>query len=350
MVSTAVIRTGLVGFGLAGRVFHEPFLATNPAFRLEAIATGNPERQAEARARGNYDIVDRPEQLFGRDLDLIVLASPPAAHLPQGIAALESGAALVIDKPFAASVAEAEQLIEVAELVGRPLIVFQNRRWDGDFLTVRKLVESGQLGKVFRFESTFERYAGPARDRWQDAASRAEGAGITFDLGSHLVDQALQLFGPASLERAELRVVRESGASEDDAFLSLAHTSGVTSHITVSRMAAQAGPRFRVLGSESAYSVYGLDNQEAALKMGARPTDPGFGVVPKNDWGLLGGETGVAPTPVATERGNYAEFYEGVAATLLQGAPAPVDARDALATLRILEQAHVGAGAGRSGR
>jgi len=340
MASHAAIRTGLIGFGLAGRVFHEPFLATNPAFQLEVIATGNPDRQAEARGRGDYDIVETPEQMFDRGLDLIVLASPPAAHFAQGIAALESGAGVVIDKPFAASVAQAEELISAAERVDRPLIVFQNRRWDGDFLTVKKLIESGRLGQVFRFESTFERYAGPARERWHDTATSAEGAGITFDLGSHLVDQALHLFGPATLERAELRVVREGGASEDDAFLSLSHASGVTSHITVSRMAAQTGPRFRVLGSDSAYSVYGLDNQEDALKDGARPTDPGFGIVPEEDWGLVGGEKGVSLTPVPTERGDYAGFYAGVAATLREGAAVPVDPREALATLRILELAH----------
>ncbi|PRY70239.1 putative dehydrogenase [Glaciihabitans tibetensis] len=340
MASNAVIRTGLVGFGLAGRVFHEPFLATNPAFRLEVIATGNPERQEEARARGDYEIVRAPDALLGRDLDLIVLASPPAAHFAQATAALESGAAVVVDKPFAASVAEAEQLIDTAERVGRPLIVFQNRRWDGDFLTAKKLIESGRLGQVFRFESTFERYAGAARDRWHDTATVAQGAGITFDLGSHLVDQALHLFGPATLERAELRVVRPGGPSEDDAFLSLAHVSGVTSHITVSRMAAQTGPRFRVLGTDSAYMVYGLDNQEDALKLGARPTDAGFGVVPEEDWGLVGGEKGAAPTPHPTERGNYAGFYAGVAKTLTTGAPSPVDPREALATMRILELAH----------
>lgn len=340
MMSHAPIRTGLIGFGLAGRVFHEPFLATNPAFQLEVIATGNPERQAEARRHGDYEIVDSPEQLLSRDLDLVVLASPPAAHFAQGIAALESGAAVVVDKPFATSVAQAEQLIDTAERVGLPLIVFQNRRWDGDFLTVKKLVESGRLGEVFRFESTFERYSGPARDRWQDAATYADGAGIVFDLGSHLVDQALHLFGPATLERAELRVVRAGGASEDDAFLSLAHSTGVTSHITVSRAAAQAGPRFRVLGSDSAYSVFGLDNQEAALKLGSRPTDPGFGVVPENEWGLVGGEPGAPLLPVPTETGNYAGFYEGVAAAVRGSAPAPVDPRSSLETLRILELAH----------
>ena len=341
MATHPVIRTGLIGFGLSGRVFHEPFLRHNPAFDLQVISTSNAERAATARSRGPYDIVGTPEELLARDLDLVVLASPASSHLEQGLAALSAGAALVIDKPFAPSVAEAEQLIAAATDAGRTLHVFQNRRWDGDFLTVRQLVESGRLGRIFRFESTFERFAGPVGERWQDTQGPADGAGITYDLGSHLVDQALQLFGPAELTVAELASVRPGGSSEDDAFLSLRHTSGVTSHITVSRAAAQSGPRFRVLGSESAYTVYGLDNQEPALKRGAGPGTPGYGVTPPEEWGMLGGGTlSEHPTPYPTERGTYDAFYAGVAASILHGAAAPVEAASALATLRILEEAH----------
>jgi predicted dehydrogenase len=341
MATHAQIRTGLIGFGLSGRVFHEPFLATNPEFSLEVVATGDPGRQAQARAAGDYEIVATPDELLARELDLVVLASPASAHLAQGTAALESGAAVVIDKPFAASVAEAQQLIDVAERVGRPLFVFQNRRWDGDFLTLKKLLASGRLGRVFRFETTFERYAGAPRARWQDTSTPAAGAGITYDLGSHLVDQALQLFGPATLDRAELHTLRDGATSDDDSFLCLTHDSGVSTHVTLSRIAAQSGPRFRLLGTESAYSVYGLDNQEPALKLGARPTDDGYGIAPESDWGLLGGESAdTPPQPVRTENGDYPAFYAGVAASILRGAPSPVDPRDSLATLQILEQAH----------
>ncbi len=341
MSLTPTIRTGLIGFGLAGRVFHEPFLAANPAFSIDVVATGDPGRQADARTR--YDVVSTPAELLARagDLDLVVLASPAHVHLEQGIAALEAGAAVVVDKPFAASVAEATLLTETAERLGRPLFVFQNRRWDGDFLTVRKLVASGVLGRVHRFESTFERFAERGQGRWQDTTTPAQGAGITFDLGSHLVDQALQLFGPATLERAELRVLHEGGASEDDAFLSLLHENGVVSHLTLSRLAAQAGPRFRVLGTRSGYSVSGLDGQESALQAGARPTDAGFGETPAEAWGLLGVDgSAEGLSPVPTERGDYAAFYAGVAATISHGAPSPAAPRDSLAAFRILEQAH----------
>ncbi len=342
MATEGTIRTGIIGFGLSGQVFHEPFLASNPDFRIDLVATGDPARQALASAQ--YPVVATPAELLERagDLDLVVLCSPAHTHLEQGLAALEAGAAVVVDKPFAGSVAEATQLVEAAERLGRPLFVFQNRRWDGDFRTVRAVVASGVLGRVHRFESTFERFAGPARDRWQDTTTPAQGAGITFDLGSHLVDQALQLFGPAELEAAELSVLREGGASDDDAFLSLRHESGVRSHVTVSRMAGQSGPRFRVLGTEGAYSVDGLDGQEDAVKAGARPTDEGYGQTPESAWGRIGvagSAEGLQPYP--TLPGTYADFYAGVAATLREGAPSPVDPRDALAAFRILEQAHL---------
>ncbi len=349
MASGAPIRTGIIGFGLSGRVFHEPFLAADPAFSIEVVATGNPERRALARAK--YAVVDSPAELLSLGLDLVVLASPPHAHLEQGIAALEAGAAVVVDKPFAASVREAEQLIATAERMGRALIVFQNRRWDGDYLTVRKLVAAGRLGRVHRFESTFERFADGLRPRWQDTQTPAQGAGISYDLGSHLVDQALHLFGPATLEHAELRTLRQGAASDDDAFLSLSHASGVASHLTLSRLAAQSGPRFRVLGDESAYTVYGLDGQESALKRGVRPGDAEYGVTPPEQWGHVGGQSADSPpTPFPTEHGDYPAFYAAVAATILDGAPPPVDPRAALETLRILEQAHELGGGAKKGR
>ena len=209
----------------------------------------------------------------------------------------------------------------------------------------------------------------------QRNADPAQGGGILFDLGSHLVDQALTLFGPATLEVAELRAVREGLGSEDDAFLSLRHESasadgdtssasstracasappsamrgwrtraacsGVRSHLTMSRVAAQSGPRFRVLGDESGYSVYGLDGQEPALKVGRWPGSEGYGETPAAQWGLLGVDNGEQPlVPVPTEAGAYPRFYEQVAASILEGAPVPVDPRSALETVRIIEQSH----------
>lgn len=350
---SAPIRTGIIGFGLAGRVFHAPFLATNPAFALTTIATSSPERSAEARAaHPAARIVPTPDALLDAaragELDLVILASPPHVHREQAIAALEAGAAVVIDKPFAPSVADAEAIIAAADAAATrrahpasPLTVFQNRRFDGDFLTVRRLVESGALGRVHRFESTFERFGAPKHDLWQGRITPAEGGGILFDLGSHLIDQALTLFGPASLEHAELTSVRDGLGSEDDAFVSLRHESGVRSHLTMSRVAAQSGPRFRVLGDASAYSVHGLDGQEPALKQGVRPGDAAYGTTPEPEWGLVGVDGAAEPlTRVPTEAGEYPAFYEQVAASIRTGAPMPVDARSALETVRLIERAH----------
>ena len=344
MPSSTPIRTGIIGFGLSGRVFHAPFIATNPAFSLDLIATSSAERAAEARSQHRAaPIVGSPDALLERagDLDLVVLASPAHVHLEQGLAALEAGAGIVIDKPFVPTVIDAKKLIAKAEETGKLLAVFQNRRWDGDFLTLRRLIEAGQLGDVHRFESTFERWGGPTRDRWQDTVTIADGGGITYDLGSHLVDQALQLFGPAVVEHAELLTVREGGLSDDDAFISLLHASGVRSHLTMSRVAGQSGPRFRALGSASAYTVYGLDNQEPALKLQQWPGSEGYGVTPESEWGMLGIDGSSAGlTPVSTEQGRYPDFYAGVALSILEGAPSPVDPKDALEVVRIIERAH----------
>lgn len=342
--SSTTIRTGIIGFGLSGRVFHAPFIATNPDFSLDLIATGDPARAADAAAQHpGAQIVPSAEALLDRagDLDLVILASPAHVHLQQGLAALDAGAAVVIDKPFVPSVTDAKQLIEKSEQVGKLLAVFQNRRWDGDFLTVRRLLAEGALGDIHRFESTFERWGGPTRDRWQDTTTIEQGAGITYDLGSHLIDQALQLFGPATVEAAELMTVREGGVSDDDSFISLAHSSGVRSHLTMSRVAAQSGPRFRVLGSTSAYKVYGLDGQEPMLKLAHWPGSDGYGITPEAQWGTLGidgSDEGL--TAVPTEDGDYPAFYAGVAASILDGAPSPTDPRDALEVVRIIERAH----------
>lgn len=339
---TAPIRTGIIGFGLSGRVFHAPFIATNPEFRLDLIATASPERAAQARQQHpDATIVDSPQELLERagDLDLVILASPAHVHLEHGIAALEAGAGVVIDKPFVPTVLEAKKLIAKAEETGRLLTVFQNRRWDGDFRTLRTLIESGRLGAVHRFESTFERWGGAVRDRWQDTTTIAQGAGISFDLGSHLVDQALQLFGPATVEHAEIRVLREGGVSDDDSFIVLLHAGGIRSHLTMSRVAGQAGPRFRALGSESSYSVYGLDGQEPMLKIAQWPGSEGYGVTPPSLWGHIG--VGDDLSAVPTEAGDYPAFYAGVADSILRGAPAPVDPRESLEVVRIIERAHV---------
>jgi predicted dehydrogenase len=250
--------------------------------------------------------------------------------------------ALVVDKPFAASAADAERLIEKADEVGKPLIVFQNRRWDGDFLTVRKIVDGGELGEVYQFESSFEHWAPKVASRWQDITPAGAGGGVTFDLGSHLIDQALVLFGPVSDVRADLRTVREGGGNDDVSYIELRHESGVRSRLWMSRVGAQPGPRFRVLGTAGAYVSYGLDGQEPALASNMLPSDESYGREPEETWGTLGVSAPGYPAPakVPTERGSYPAFYQGVAAAVRGTGPVPVAPREALEVVRILERIH----------
>lgn len=335
-----MIRVGIVGYGLAGSVFHAPFLAADPSFSIVAISTSDSGRAASAAtAHPEARIVPGLEAVLAERPDLVVLASPPSVHREQAVAVLTAGIAVVIDKPFAPSTADVDAIIAASEASGAPVFVFHNRRWDADLLTVQRLLREEALGEVVRFESSFERWSAPKTGRWQTAIGVAGGGGILFDLGSHLVDQALVLFGPAVVTAAETRAVHPGGASDDDAFVSLLHDSGVRSHLSMSRVARASGPRFRVLGTRAAFSVDGLDPQEAALRSGgARPEDPGFGEVAPEHWGVLTDDSGSRPVP--SERGRYAAFAEGVARTLLEGAPSPVDVREARAVVAVLERAH----------
>ncbi|SMH35861.1 Predicted dehydrogenase [Rathayibacter oskolensis] len=335
-----MIRVGILGYGLAGSVFHAPFLAADPSFSIVAIATGDPGRAGAASAAyPAARVVPDLDGVLAERPDLVVLATPPSVHRAQAEAVLGVGVAVIIDKPFAPSVADADAIIAASEAGGAPVFVFQNRRWDADFLTVQRLLRDGALGDVIRFESSFERWSAPKTGRWQTTIGADEGGGILFDLGSHLVDQVLVLFGPATVTAAETRVVHPGGASEDDAFVSLLHAGGVRSHLAMSRVARSTGPRFRVLGTRAAFSVDGLDPQEGALRHGgSRPDDPGFGVVPGEADGVLTDDEGSRSVP--SERGRYSAFAAGVARSLLEGAAPPVDVRDARAVVAVIEQAH----------
>jgi len=273
-ISSEPIRVGVIGYGLAGSVFHAPFIATTPGLRLAAVSTSDPQRQAEAAERDPGVVVHAGvEQLLADPsaLDLVVVASPNRSHVSLAEAALNAGLAVVVDKPLAGTAAEAQALVDRARQRGRLLTVFQNRRWDGDFLTLRQLITAGDLGTVLRFESRFERWRPQVSNGWRERADPDEIGGLLFDLGSHLVDQALVLFGPATHVYAEVNVQRAGAGVDDDSFIALTHAGGVRSHLWMSATAAQVGPRFRVLGYRAAFVKYGLDPQEAELRTGARP-------------------------------------------------------------------------------
>jgi predicted dehydrogenase len=334
------IRVGLVGFGLAGAVFHAPLISATEGLRLAAVVTSNPERALEARrAYADVLVLKTADELLARarELDLVVVASPNRTHAPLALAALGAGLPVVVDKPLAATAADGRRLIEEARRRGLLLTAFQNRRWDGDFLTVRRLSERGALGRVLRFESRFERWRPRAKPGWRQSGAPEDAGGLLYDLGSHLIDQALVLFGPARRVYAELGRPYAEAEADNDTFVALEHAGGVRAHLWMSTAAAQPGPRFRVLGSEAAYTKFGLDVQEESLKRGARPGDAGWGEEPEASWGLVG--AGEDLRPLRTEAGCYECFYRGLVSALCEGAPPPVEAAESVAVLEVIEAA-----------
>ena len=339
------IRVGLLGYGLAGEFFHAPLIHATPGLRLAAIVTSDAERSSRASARyPGARIVPDSDALWAlaAELDLVVVATPNRTHAPLASRAVEAGLAVVVDKPLAPTAPEARRLIDQAAAAGVMLTVFQNRRWDGDFLTVRRLVEEGRLGNVSRFESRFERWRPVLKPGWRQQPDPAAAGGLLYDLGSHLIDQALLLFGPAREVYAELDRRTPGSEVDDDAFVALTHRSGVRSHLWMSSLAAQSGPRFRVLGDRAGFTKFCLDVQEAALRSLEPPNGAAWGVDLRESWGLLG--AGGDEEPVETARGAYPEFYRQTVAALRSDGPAPVDPADAVAVLEIIEAARRSAG------
>jgi scyllo-inositol 2-dehydrogenase (NADP+) len=339
------IRTAILGFGISGRVFHAPLIATDAAYSLDAIVTSHPERIGIARATyPNSLVIARPEELFARidsgdiAIDLVVLGTPPSTHKALALEAFRRKLAVVVDKPFVPSSSEAEELIAAAVNEGVTLTVFQNRRWDADFLTLRRLIASGELGDIRTFESRFEWWMPEGFGNWRDRASLQEGGGILHDLGAHLIDQALALFGPVLDVYGETSRFEDAQSDADQAaFISLYHESGVRSRLWMNGQAAQPGPRFHVLGSKGGYTKWGLDGQEPALASGVLPTDSTYGIETPDTWGKLGITGSTRPSPA--ERGSYPQFYAQLAHTLQTGGRPPVDPHDSLKVLKIIERA-----------
>lgn len=339
------LRVGLIGYGVAGAYFHAPLIAAEPMLELDTVVTAGSERQREiAKRYPATRTVSEVDALFARadELDLVVLASPNRTHADLASRALHAGLPVVVEKPVAGTSKEVAELAELARDRGLLLSAFHNRRWDSDFRTLSSLLADGSLGTVYRFESHFERWRPELRGHWRESGDPAELGGLLYDLGPHVVDQALTLFGPVATVYAESDVRRDPKAADDDTFLALTHVGGVRSHLWLSATAAQLGPRFRVLGSKAAYVKYGLDPQEAVLRAGKHPV-PGapWGSEPPSAWGRLG--TLEDATPVPSLDGDYPAYYAAIAAAVRDGGVPPVTADQAADTVRVLEAARVSA-------
>ncbi|HET9724139.1 MAG TPA: Gfo/Idh/MocA family oxidoreductase [Actinomycetota bacterium] len=334
------IRVGLVGFGLGGAVFHAPLIDATAALSLDAIVTTHPERVARARERyPSARVLPDVDALLSSadELDLVVVTTPNRSHVAIALGAVEAGLHVVMDKPIAPSSVDARGLATAAADRGVLLSVFQNRRWDADFLTVRRLLEGDALGRVVRLESRFERWDPALGGGWRELGAPEEGGGMLLDLGSHLVDQAIQLLGPPISVYAEVGRRRPGAEADDDAFVALVHPGGVRSHLWMSLVAGALGPRFRVLGLGGTFEVHGLDPQEQQLKDGMVPGDDRYGIEPPERWGAIirGGKRESVPT----ERGDYPRYYAQVADAIERSGPPPVPAEDAILGLEVLEAA-----------
>lgn len=332
-------RVGIAGYSLAGRYFHAPLVASTPGLTLTHVVTNSTERGAAAVAEHpGVSVAGSVDELWG-EIDLLVVATPNSTHVPLAEAAVQHGVAVVVDKPLAVESRSAARLAARATEAAVPLSAYHNRRWDSDILTVRRLLDEGALGRVLRFESRFERWRPDAPAEGWRAQPPAEGGGLLLDLGSHLVDQALLLFGPVATVYAEVATVRPGFQAEDDAFIALTHASGVISHLHVSAVTAAPGPRLRVLGTGGAFLIDALDGQEAALRAGRRPDDGAgrWGLVPESAWGRLVHGDRVEPMP--SEPGDWPAFYRQMEAALRGEGPVPVPAQDAVEVLLVLEAA-----------
>ncbi|RFS82460.1 oxidoreductase [Actinomadura spongiicola] len=334
------LRVALIGYGTGGSVFHAPLISSVPGMRLAAVVTGDAERRRAVRERyPDTEVVDGPDRLWGsaRAYDLVVVAAPNRWHVPLARTALTSGLPVVVDKPVAASTADARSLAALSAVRGLPVFPFHNRRWDGDYRTAQHLITSGTLGDIRRFESRFERWRPKVTESWKESADPRDAGGVLFDLGTHLIDQAVALFGRPTTVYAEIDTRRPAGTSPDDVFVALAHRGGVRSHLWTSATAARPGPRLRVLGSRAAYTVTGMDAQEERLRGGLTPADAGYGAVPAESYGVIGTPGDERPEP--TLPGAYHDFYAAVARALTGDAPPPVTLADAITGLEVVEAA-----------
>jgi scyllo-inositol 2-dehydrogenase (NADP+) len=317
------VRTLLVGRGLGGSVFHAPLIRAVPALELVGIVGA-----ADAR-----------EAVTSGDCDLVVISTPNASHFPLAEAALEAGKHVVVDKPFTVTVEQADALIALAAERRRVLTVFHNRRWDGDFLTVKRLLGTGRLGEPILFQAHWDRFRPALRDGWKE--DPGHGAGLLLDLGPHLVDQALQLFGPPRSLSADVAAQRPGGRVDDYFALTLDY-GRLRVLLSAATLVAEPRPRFALHGTEGSYVKFGVDPQEAELKAGADPRE-----ISRDAASGILTQAGGTREEVPTERGRYLAFYEAVAAAVLDGTPAPVDAADAREGLRIIEAARASSAEGR---
>ena len=334
------IKVGIIGFGLSGKVFHAPMINSMDFMEISKIVTTNPVSAREAKKiYPHAQIVSNPNEIFEDDeIDLVIVSVPNTFHVDLASKALMANKHVVVEKPFTITSKDAEELITLSQERHRLLSVYQNRRWDSDFLTVKKIMESNMLGNVVEFESHYDRFSDFVNpNAWREA--NIPGSGMLYDLGSHLIDQALCLFGLPKEVNGDIRIQRKDGKVDDYFEINLFYDN--TKVILKSSMLVREPLlRFIILGDKGSYVKYGMDVQEDALKVGLIPTDPkNWGVEPEESWGILNTEINKLHFrgKVESERGNYRAFYENLSKAIKGEEELMVKPEEARNTIRVIE-------------
>lgn len=330
------IRTGVLGYGLAGRHFHIPFIRALADFELRAVVTS----RAEARDHlPGVRVVAQAEDIFNaNDIDLVVVATPHRLHVEQTLAALRAGKHVVVEKPVATSAAEIETLKEAAQSAGKMVIPFQNRRWDGDFMTVQKLIQSGMLGTIHHFETRWPMFRPQPRGVWRDAPD--EMGGTLNDLGPHLIDQTLMLFGMPAAVEAQIMTHRP-GYAVDDAFrIQMQYASGLYALLETDVLNGGTVPRYAIRGTNGTFEKFGVDPQEAALRASIFPGHPEWGTKSEKGQVVLGGAHGLTMRgEIEIPAGDYRQYYAAAARAINGTGPQPVTLDEISRQMKILEAA-----------
>ena len=332
-MKSPTIKTAVVGYGFSAKTFHIPFITTLAQFELSAISTSNQQAVAQDWPDAAHYLSAR-DMITQSDAELVIITAPNDVHYELAELALHNDKHVIIEKPFVTRIEDGEALIKLAEQKQRMLSVYHNRRWDGDFLTIKKMLESGELGALKHFESHFDRFRPQVRQRWREQAM--DGGGILFDLGSHLIDQAIVLFGVPEAVTAQCRNMRE-GSNNVDYFDLTLHYPEHLAVLHADLFSANPNQRFTVKGTKGTYTKYGLDPQEERLIQGQLPQQPSWADEEKEHYGTFYSEEG--QRAIVTERGGYQHYFRKVAESIVNQTPPPVSAEESLWNIKLIELA-----------
>ncbi|NIJ51922.1 Gfo/Idh/MocA family oxidoreductase [Dyadobacter arcticus] len=333
-MSSKILNVGLIGFGLSGRYFHAPFLSTNPGFKIKTVVerTKNDAQEFDPEI-GNARSIE--ELLSDEEIDLVFICTPNDTHFPYAMDALENGKHVVIEKPFAATEQEARQLVDLAKEKGLILTAYQNRRWDSDFLTLKKLISDSKLGDVIEYESRYDRYRQVVpTESWKEKSVPV--GGNVYNLGPHLIDQALVLFGEPETVTADIRAVRPNSEIDDYFDIRLGYKDKLVI-LKSSLMVFENQLRYVLHGTKGSFIKGGLDPQEETLRKNILPTEKPWGIEPENRWGKL--YTEEFSGTIASEAGDYAQFYQNVYDAIVDGAELAVKPEEIIRTTRVIDLA-----------